>query len=137
MTKRMTPQEIFEHSDFVKDADIPWKDFYAMVHGLLTDTNEWRMLRINNSLFLYNIIEEGNVAVTIIDADTTKQFPKNLKEALNAFNKAKIHELIFNVQGKAFQQLLNQLGCKVTDKVLYKSPKGFPTYEVRAEYGLV
>ena len=133
----MTPQEIFEHSDFVKEADVPWQKLYAMVHGLLTETDDWRMLRSNNTLFLYNIQPEATVSVTVIDADITKQFPKNLKEALNAFSKANINTLIFNVKGRAFQKLLNQLGCNVTEKVLSKDPNGFPNYEVRAEYGMV
>jgi len=129
MTKRMTPQEIFEHSDFVKEADVPWQKLYAMVHGLLTETDEWRMLRTYNTLFLYNIQAEGTVSVTVIDAEKPEEFPKNLKEALKAFKKAGIKHIIYNAKGRYIQQLVKKLGYKVTDKVLSRDENGVVNFQ--------
>jgi hypothetical protein len=128
--KRMTPQEIFKKSSFVKQTGEPWEKIYAMVGGLLQETDQWRALRENNSIFVYNIQGEGKASVTLINADKPDVLRKNIAGAAEAFKKAGFNQFNFEVEGRQFSSELRKMGFNVMETPISKTSRGSTYYRV-------
>jgi hypothetical protein len=128
-TDLMDAEELFQKSDFVKESGLDWEEVYAMVHNFVTETDEWRILRSHNTLFLLNLKGDNTAAVTIINSDTPENFENNVKECIEACKKADLNHLIFNIKGRLFGQLVRQLGYEIKETALYQDEDGATTYQ--------
>jgi hypothetical protein len=128
-TELMDVEELFQKSDFVKESGLDWEEVYNMVHNFVTTTDEWRILRSHNTLFLLNLQGNKTAGVTIINSDTPENFENNVRECIEACKKADITHLIFNVKGRLFGQLVRRLGYEIKETALYQDEEGATTYQ--------
>jgi hypothetical protein len=100
-----------------------------MVFGLLQDTDEWRALRQNNSIFLYHIEGDGKASVTLINAEKPDVLKKNLQGAAEAFKKAGFNTLTFETEGRQFASEIRKMGFNVKETPLSKTSRGSTYYK--------
>ena len=88
---KMTTQEIIKH-------EVGEKNFEKVYRGLhhLLETNEYRMIRENNTLFLVQIVGKGSGHVQMISADSPKITMRSMLGGLEAMKKANYQRLYFD-----------------------------------------
>jgi len=131
MTKRMTTQEIFKQSSFVKASGESWETIYAMVSALLTDTQEWRALRQNNTIFVYHIDDKQEASVTLVNAEKPDMLKKNMLGAAQAFQKAGFKLINFETEGRQFALEIRKMGFEVDETPLAQTNNGSTHYKVQ------
>lgn len=74
---RLSPQEIIRKSLEVHGREDEFKKMYKAIHNLLA-TNEFRMVREGDTMFLIQILGPGECKMAIFNADTTKNLLRNI-----------------------------------------------------------
>jgi hypothetical protein len=83
----MTTQEIVQHSAEKYYPDIDWRKVYTWCYQAI-QSNEYRMLREHNTLFLYHINGTTADHCYLFTADDTKQIIKAFKNGCKALKTA-------------------------------------------------
>ena len=105
---QMTTQDIVKHQ-------VGEKNFHSVYKGLhhLLSTNRYRMVRENNTLFLFEILEKGSCHVQMINADEPKKLLRNIGGALEAAKKANYTKIYFDSMNPQIVEYLHHLGLEV------------------------
>ena len=103
----MTAQDIVKKSDEVRDHNLDWERTYASL-VLAVRSNEYRVFRTNNTLFLVKIMENNMGQVFIFNADAKNKLISNVLEFLKALKVAKYKIAILSVKDMRFFNLLKQ-----------------------------
>jgi hypothetical protein len=128
LPKQMSTQDIVKNSQEMKGAGIGWQQTYVGIHKLL-ESNEFRILRAGNTLFLIRILNPQEAAMFVFDADTPRHFLRNFKEFMQAMQKCGYKRVsgitgntqIFEMVRKAgFPIVVEPTGQESGGKKLYK-----------------
>lgn len=103
---QMTPQEIIQKCDELKNSGEDWKLMYATIFRSI-ESNEYRVMRAGNTLFWYHLLGNKEAQMYVFNADTQKNFLRNMREFAKAMEKAGF-EKVFGVTENP--QLLNMIG---------------------------
>jgi DNA-binding MltR family transcriptional regulator len=109
---RMTTQNIVLKALRDLGKEDQFKTVYKGIHHVLS-TNEYRLLRENNTLFLIKILSQGVGQVQLISADSPKTLLRNILEFLNAVQKAKYTEIHFDTTNQKIINFLEHSGHQV------------------------
>ena len=104
---QMTTQDIVRNSDEVRNSKVNWEKVYVVLSKSL-ETNQYRIMRCNNTLFWYRIDSKTAAQFFTVNADPEKKYIRNLHEFLKAMIKAGF-KTIFGVTTKLemIQQIRN------------------------------
>ena len=83
----MTPQEVIKNSTEIKESGQDWKKVYVALHQCI-ESNEYRVLRSGNTLFLIKLLAEHEAQMFLFNADTNKHLLRNMREFAKAMHKA-------------------------------------------------
>lgn len=106
---RMSVQEIVREQLAKMGQEDRFKEAYAGLHKLL-ETNKWRILRSGNSLFLYEILGNGECRLQIINADSEENLLKNAEDAIRSLIKANMQKIDAIVEDSKLINHLNSVG---------------------------
>ena len=91
--KEMTTQDIVKNSDEVKRGKLDWKKIYAGLAKVI-ETNEYRIIRSGNTLFLIKILEPHVAAIATFNAEKSfKNYVRNIKDFLKSMELAGYKEV--------------------------------------------
>ena len=125
---RMTEQEIIKKSPHFEDYGMDWKDLYYNVHQSI-QSNKYRVIRQNNTLFWIEIVSPGVAKLAIFNADSYKTFLRNIQEFSKAMIISGYHTIfgdssdlnIFNQFRKAGWQMdISSIGKDKKGSVMYQ-----------------
>jgi hypothetical protein len=105
----MTTQDIVKNSDEVRDHNLDWETTYASL-VLAVKSNEYRVLRTNNTLFLIHIDSPGVAQVYTFNADSKHRFLGNMKEFLKAMKVAKYHTVYGVTNNEQMLRVMERAG---------------------------
>ena len=123
----MTPQEIFKNCSELKDSDIGWEKFYAIVLESLK-TNKYRVLRKGNTLFWIRIDQPHVAQVFLFNADSYKNLFRNMKEFAKAMELAGYKKWYGDTQDMNIVNLIKRLGYSVDVEKIGKDSHGRQLY---------
>lgn len=83
MSKQMTTQQIVQKAVQIKQPKANWKQVYAVISGMVNQ-NIAKILRSNNTLFLFKPVSDSEVQYRVFNADTEQQYQRNLQEFMTA-----------------------------------------------------
>jgi len=125
---RMTPQEIVKNSDWVKKYGWDWKRLYATLYKAQENSNEFRLLRENNTIFFIQIISPGVANVDVFNADPDKIFKNNIIVGINALKNAGYKQLTFTSQNVMDLNAVRRSGIPIDVSSNGKDIKGHSTF---------
>lgn len=125
---RMTPQEIVKNSDWVKKYGWDWKELYATLYMAQENSNEFRILRENNTIFFIQIVTPGVANVDVFNADPDNTFKKNIVVAINALKTAGYKQLTFTSQNVMDLNAVRRAGIQIDVSSNGKDAKGHSTF---------
>jgi len=105
----MTTQDIVKNSDEVRDHNLDWERTYASL-VLAVRSNEYRVFRTNNTLFLIHIDSPGVAQVYTFNADSKHRFLGNMKEFLKAMEVAKYHTVYGITDSEQMLRVMERAG---------------------------
>lgn len=108
----MTTQEIIRDCDEFRNTNIDWKNAYASLHDSL-ESGKYRIMRSNNTLFWYKILDKGSAQMFIFNADTQKNFLRNIKDFVKAMQKAGFHTIIGITTNPQIFNMFSRLGIQI------------------------
>ena len=108
----MTTQDIIKKSDEVKESGMDWKDVYKAVYGTVM-MNTHRVLRSGNTLAWLELLPNDAVRVDTFNADTPKNYIKNLREFAKALDKAGFKSAILETPSPKIIEVVKGLGYPV------------------------
>lgn len=108
----MTTQDIIKKSDEVKESGMDWKDVYKAVYGTVM-MNTHRVLRSGNTLAWLELLPNDAVRVDTFNADTPKNYIKNLREFAKALDKAGFKSAILETPNPKIIEVVKGLGYPV------------------------
>lgn len=108
----MTTQEIIQKSDEVKAGGMDWKDVYKAVYGTVM-MNTHRVLRSGNTLAWIELLPNDAARVDTFNADTPKNYVKNLREFAKALDKAGFKSAIVETPNPKIIEVVKGLGYPV------------------------
>jgi hypothetical protein len=103
----MQPYEIIQHSDEVKDSGLDWKKVYALLYSSV-ESNQYRIMRAGNTLFLYKILGDHKAQMYVFNADSAKNYIENLKEFFKAMKVAGFTQIVAEVDDEKNIHLLKK-----------------------------
>lgn len=127
MTERMTPQDIFKNCTELKDSDIGWQKFYAIVKETLK-TKQYRMLRKGDTLFWIRIDKPHVAQMYVFNADSYKNLFRNMKEFAQAMHLAGYKTVYGETQDINMINLIKRIGFPVDVEKIGKDAKGRQLY---------
>jgi len=110
---RMSVEEIFKNSkELNRDAkEGDWKKAYEKAQAL-SQTKEFRVMRCGNSLFLYKIMGPSTAHMFIVNADSPKNFFKNLEQFVLAMKQANFKQVSGVTDDLPTVKIIQKLGIK-------------------------
>jgi hypothetical protein len=85
---QMTTQDIVKNSDEVKRYKMDWKEMYILLSKAV-NTNQYRILRSGNTLFVIKIIDPEFAELATFNAENSfKNYVRNIKDFLKAVEAA-------------------------------------------------
>ena len=124
----MTTQDIVKNCDELKDSGQDWKQVYAALHSML-ESNQYRIMRAGNTLFLIKLLEQGTAQMFVFNADGQKNFLRNTKEFFKAMKAAKFHTVFGITENPQIIKMLQHTGYEVDVEDAGKNSKGRPLYK--------
>ena len=113
MTKHlMTTQEIIRDCDETRTNNRDWKQLYKDLH-MAVASNKYRLMRSNNTLFLYKLVDEGIAQMFVFNADTHKNFLRNMKDFFKAMKNAGFHTIFGVTENPQILKMLERTGYEV------------------------
>jgi hypothetical protein len=124
----MSTQDIVKNCDEIKDSGQDWKQAYAALHSML-ESNQYRIMRAGNTLFLIKLLEQGTAQMFVFNADSPKNFLKNTKEFFKAMKAAKFHTVFGVTENLQSIKMLQNIGFKVNIENAGTDDNGQPLYK--------
>lgn len=109
----MTPQEIFQKCDELKDSGMDWKEAYAHVFESI-QSNKSRVMRSGNTLFWYHLLSPQEAQMFVFNADSQKNFLRNMKDFAKAMDKAGFKKVFGITHSKQLLNMISRLGYPMT-----------------------
>ena len=132
MSKRqipqMTTQEIVRNSDEFKNKGKEWEKFYVFLYNSIA-SNKYRMMRQNNTLFLYRIDEPHTAQIFSINADKPLQYLRNFKDFAKAMEAAGFRQVYGVTENPKLFEMFKHLGYPMFTEQLPNLPDGTPQYK--------
>jgi DUF438 domain-containing protein len=125
---RMSTQNIFKNSQQIKEYGGDWKKLYELIYKL-TKVGKVRVVRHGNTIFCLMLKEPKVAEMVIINADSTKQFIRNIREFAQFMDKAgyqKVTGVTDNVQtlnsikNAGYPMEIEQVGTNEKGKPIYR-----------------
>lgn len=127
MSKQMTTQEIIRDSDEVKEAKADWKQVYAAVYTTIQQ-NTHRVLRHGNTLAWIELLPDDVARLFIFNADTHKNFLKNMKEFAKALDRGGFKSVFGETHNPQMIEVMKRLGYPVTVETVGTDNQGRTIY---------
>jgi len=108
----MTTQDIVKNSDEVRDQNLDWEQVYIRLHNA-SASNQYRIFRTNNTLFLVKIMENNVGQVFTFNADAKNKLISNVLEFLKALKVAKYKIVVLSTKDTQLFNSLKQNKIKV------------------------
>jgi len=124
----MSTQDIVKNCDEIKDSGQDWRQAYAALHSML-ESNQYRIMRAGNTLFLIKLLEQGTAQMFVFNADSPKNFLKNTKEFFKAMKAAKFHTVFGITENPQIIKMLQHTGYEVDVENVGNDDKGQPLYK--------
>jgi hypothetical protein len=83
---QMTTQDIVRNCDEVRNAKVNWEKVYVVLYKSV-ESNKYRIMRCNNTLFWYRIDSKTAAQLWIFNADSGRKLIRNLHEFVKAMIK--------------------------------------------------
>jgi hypothetical protein len=125
---RMSTQDIIKNCNELKDSEHGWEQVYAMIHKSI-ESNQYRVLRNGNTLFWIKIIEPKVAQMFVFNADTNKNFFRNMKEFAHAMDKAGYKKVFGITHNMQIINLIKRLNYPVTVEDAGVDDKGRQLYK--------
>lgn len=105
-------QDIIKESDEVKEMGMDWKRVYAAV-ALSIQNNTHRVMRSGNTLLWIKLLPQKTVQMYVFNADTQKNFLKNMKEFAKALDKSGFESVFGETHNMQLIEMMKRLGYPV------------------------
>lgn len=105
-------QDIIKESDEVKEMGMDWKRVYAAV-ALSIQNNTHRVMRSGNTLLWIKLLPQKTVQMYVFNADTQKNFLKNMKEFAKALDKSGFETVFGETHNMQLIEMMKRLGYPV------------------------
>jgi hypothetical protein len=128
LPKQMSTQDIIKRSEELHGTGYDWKKTYAGIHKLL-ETNQFRILRESNTLFLIRILSPKNAAMFVFDADTPKNFIRNFKGFMKAMHKSGYETVTGTTSNTKIFELVKRAGFPISIEDTGKKHRGDKVYK--------
>jgi hypothetical protein len=128
MKHQMTTQDIIKNCDEIKDSNQDWKQIYAVLHHMI-ESNQYRVVRNGNTLFLIKLLGSGTAQMFVFNADTPKNFLRNMKEFFKAMKVGKFHTVFGITENMKIIDMLKHVGFQVDIENAGVDEKGRPLYK--------
>lgn len=128
MNKQMTTQEIFQKCPEINRFGHDWKEVYAMAAQALK-TNEFRMMRNGNSLFLVRIVAPHQAEVSMFNADPVGKFARNFREFAKAMRLAGYTSVTGKTDNLPTLKMIEHFGYPIQIENLGKDKNGITQYK--------
>jgi hypothetical protein len=125
--KEMTTQEIIRESDEIKEGNVDWKKAYATVY-MTVQQNTHRVLRHGNTLAWLKLLPNDSAQMFIFNADTPKNFLRNMKEFAKAIDKAGFKSYFGETHNPQILEMLRRLGYRVDIEKVRTDKQGRAIY---------
>lgn len=112
----MTPQEIVQHSCAIYYPERDWRQVYTWVYKAI-QSNEYRMLREHNTLFLYKVNPPVAEHCYLFTADDTKTIIKAFKNGCKALKTAGYNRIETDVLDPQIIRLARLARLDVTNEL--------------------
>jgi uncharacterized protein (DUF302 family) len=126
--EKMTPQEIFQKCDELKGSDMDWKQAYATVFHSI-ESNQYRVMRAGNTLFWYHIVAPQEAQMYVFNADSQKNFLRNMKEFAKAMDVAGFKKVFGITENQQLLNMIGRLGYPMTIEDAGQDANGNPLYK--------
>jgi len=126
--EKMTPQEIFQKCDELKGSDMDWKQAYAIVFHSI-ESNQYRVMRAGNTLFWYHIVAPQEAQMYVFNADSQKNFLRNMKEFAKAMDVAGFKKVFGITENQQLLNMIGRLGYPMTIEDAGQDANGNPLYK--------
>ena len=105
-------QDIIKESDEVKELGVDWKRVYAAV-ALSIQNNTHRVMRSGNTLLWIKLLPQKTAQMYVFNADTQKNFLKNMKEFAKALDKSGFETVFGETHNMQLIEMMKRLGYPV------------------------
>lgn len=105
-------QDIIKESDEVKEMGMDWKRVYAAV-ALSIQNNTHRVMRSGNTLLWVKLLPQKTAQMYVFNADTQKNFLKNMKEFAKALDKSGFESVFGETHNMQLIEMMKRLGYPV------------------------
>jgi hypothetical protein len=105
-------QDIIKESDEVKEMGMDWKRVYAAV-ALSIQNNTHRVMRSGNTLLWIKLLPQKTAQMYVFNADTQKNFLKNMKEFAKALDKSGFESVFGETHNMQLIEMMKRLGYPV------------------------
>ena len=107
-----TTQDIIKQSDEVKEMGMDWKRVYAAVATSIQN-NTHRVMRSGNTLLWVKLMPQKTAQMYVFNADTPKNFLKNMKDFAKALDKAGFETVFGETHSMQLIEMMKRLGYPV------------------------
>ena len=105
-------QDIIKESDEVKEMGMDWKRVYAAL-ALSIQNNTHRVMRSGNTLLWIKLLPQKTAQMYVFNADTQKNFLKNMKEFAKALDKSGFESVFGETHNMQLIEMMKRLGYPV------------------------
>jgi len=105
-------QDIIKESDEVKEMGMDWKRVYAAV-ALSIQNNTHRVMRNGDTLLWIKLLPQKTAQMYVFNADTQKNFLKNMKEFAKALDKSGFESVFGETHNMQLIEMMKRLGYPV------------------------
>jgi len=105
-------QDIVKESDEVKEMGMDWKRVYAAV-ALSIQNNTHRVMRSGDTLLWIKLLPQKTAQMYVFNADTQKNFLKNMKEFAKALDKSGFESVFGETHNMQLIEMMKRLGYPV------------------------
>ena len=121
--KRMSPADIVKEDAQKNGSDLPWEQTYAALIEAVKSP-QIRILRANNSLFVYLNEGNGQANGNLISADDPQTMVKSLQEFKQAFIKAGFKQLKSKTSNSEIKNAFKSSGMNIQENMNQSVVKG-------------
>jgi len=105
-------QDIIKESDEVQEMGMDWKRVYAAV-ALSIQNNTHRVMRSGDTLLWIKLLPQKTAQMYVFNADTQKNFLKNMKEFAKALDKSGFESVFGETHNMQIIEMMKRLGYPV------------------------
>jgi hypothetical protein len=128
-TNQMSTQDIVRNSDEVRKSGMDWKKVYVMLHQSV-ESNKYRIMRCNNTLFWYRIDKEGEAQIFFLNADSGRKLMRNFQEFGKAMVKCGFKKVYGVTADPKIIQALRSFGYPTDVESVGEDQNGQEQYKV-------